>query len=73
MNSTATKLQKTSDIVFQELKKLGFSKYFNWVDYHYFKKIAKNERIREEQLPLRIINLFFNYFNEHSDFADYQF
>ncbi|VDH05884.1 hypothetical protein [Bergeyella zoohelcum] len=73
MNSTATKLQKTSDIVFQELKKLGFSKYFNWVDYHYFKKEAENENLTGYKLANKITELFLEYNNEVSDLSEYIF
>lgn len=73
MNLTATKIQKTSDIVFNELKNLGFSKYFNWVDYQYFKKEAQNEALTGQELANRIVDLFLHYHNEVSDFADYIF
>lgn len=73
MTATATKLQKTSDIVFESLKNQGFSKYFNWVDYHYFKKTAKAENLAGAALAERITFYFLSYNNELSDFADYEF
>ncbi len=73
MTST-TKVQKTSDIVFNELRKNGFSKFFNWIDYQYFKKLAEHEGRREQKEKAQaIIFYFLNYNNEPSDFADYEF
>ncbi len=67
------KIEKTSDIVFHELQKQGFSKYFNWIDYKYFKKLAKQERQNRQELAERITAYFLTYHNELSDFADYEF
>lgn len=73
MTATATKVQNTSDIVYNELKKRGFSKYFNWIDYRYFKKLAQSEQLRGQELANRITFYFLSYNNELSDFADYEF
>ena len=73
MTITSTKIQKTSDFVYQELIKQGFSKYFNWMDYHYFKKLAIAENLRGFELINRIVFYFVSYNNELSDYADYEF
>ncbi|AQY21430.1 hypothetical protein [Riemerella anatipestifer] len=73
MNPTATKVQKISDIVFKKLKQQGFSKYFNWIDYQYFKNIARKEYHTTQEIADKIVELFINYHNEFSDFADYEF
>lgn len=73
MTTTATKVQKTSDIVFENLKKQGFSKYFNWIDYRYFRKLAETQKLNGETLADRITFYFLTYNNEQSDFADYEF
>ena len=72
MKTTATKIQKTSDKVYEELKKQGFSKLFNWVDYHFFKKQTANEKESNDHATA-IVNLFLYYNSETSDFADYEF
>ena len=38
MSTTATKLQKLSDKVYQILTEKGFSKLFTWEDYVFFRK-----------------------------------
>lgn len=73
MTATATKVQKTSDIVFDILKKQGFSKYFNWIDYDIFKKFAKRENLSGTALAEKIVSYFLSYNNETSDFEDYEF
>lgn len=72
MKTTSTKVQKTSDKVYEELKKQGFSKLFNWVDYHFFKKQTANETEPKNRVSA-IVNLFLYYNSETSDFADYEF
>lgn len=64
-----TKLQKLSDKVYQELKSKGFSKLFNWEDYHYFKKQCAGKFNQVEA----IVSLFIFYASDESDFADYEF
>ena len=64
-----TKLQKLSDKVYQELQSQGFSKLFNWEDYHYFKKQSLNKFNQVEA----IVSLFIFYASDESDFADYEF
>ncbi|WP_018676133.1 hypothetical protein [Riemerella columbina] len=73
MNSTATKVQKISDIVFQELKKQGFSKYFNWIDYNYFKKNIDTSNLTDREVADKIVSEFINYHSDVSDFAEYEF
>jgi len=70
MNSTATKVQKLSDKVFEILKNRGFSKLFNYVDYRYFKKESENQTHKAEWIAEQFI-----FWNSHelSDFADYEF
>ena len=68
MNAT-TKIQYLSDLVYQELQSQGFSKLFNWEDYHYFKKMTINKFNQVEA----IVNLFIFYASDESDFADYEF
>ena len=38
MSTTATKIQKLSDKVYQILSEKGFSKLFSWDEYVYFRK-----------------------------------
>lgn len=73
MTITTAKVQKTSDLVYNSLKKQGFSKYFNWIDYRYFKSLAKREHLTGAELAEKIVFYFINYNNETSDFADYDF
>ncbi len=73
MISTGTKIVKTSDIVFNNLKKIGYSKYFNWIDYSYFKKQAEKDTENPKSLADKITDLFLTYNCELSDFADYEF
>lgn len=68
MNATAN-LNKLSDKVYQELKLQGYSKLFNWEDYHYFKKQAQDEFNKVEA----IVQLFIFYSCDLSDFEDYDF
>ena len=72
MKTTETKIQNISDKVYEELKKEGFSKLFNWVDYNYFKKQVKTEG-KSENIVSAIVELFKFYNSETSDFADYEF
>ena len=70
MSTTATKLQKLSDKVYQILCEKGFSKLFSWDDYRYFKK----ETVGQPKQAEKIAELFI-FWNSHeiSDFADYEF
>lgn len=72
MKTTEAKIQNISDKVYEELKKEGFSKLFNWVDYNYFKKQVKAEGT-SENIVFSIVELFKFYNSETSDFADYEF
>ena len=64
-----TKIQKLSDKVYQELNSKGFSKLFNWEDYHYFKKMTAQKFNQVEA----IVEMFIFYSCDLSDFADYEF
>ncbi|MFC4688674.1 hypothetical protein ACFO4P_17160 [Epilithonimonas pallida] len=64
-----TKIQKLSDLVYHELKSMGYCKLFNWEDYDYFKKQTFNKFNQVEA----IVNLFLFYANDESDFSDYEF
>lgn len=70
MSTTATKIQKLSDKVYQILSEKGFSKLFSWDDYRYFKKETAGQPEQAE----KIAELFI-FWNSHevSDFADYEF
>lgn len=70
MTTESTKIQKTSDKVYQILKERGFSKLFNFEDYRFFKKESKNK-----QNPAQWIAEQFIFWNNHeiSDYADYEF
>ena len=70
MSTTATKIQKLSDKVYQILCEKGFSKLFSWDDYRYFKK----ETVGQPKQAEKIAELFI-FWNSHeiSDFADYEF
>ena len=72
MQTTEAKIQKTSDKVYEELKKEGFSKLFNWVDFNYFKKQVQKEGTNQN-IVFDIVELFKFYNSETSDFADYEF
>ena len=67
MSTTATKIQKLSDKVYQILCEKGFSKLFSWDEYVYFRQepAGQAEKIAE----------LFIFWNSHevSDFADYEF
>ena len=70
MSTTATKLQKLSDKVYQILCEKGFSKLFSWDEYVYFRKETAGQPEQAE----KIADLFI-FWNSHeiSDFADYEF
>lgn len=70
MSTTATKLQKLSDKVYQILLEKGFSKLFTWEDYRFFKKETEGKPNQAQE----IADLFI-FWNSHeiSDFCDYEF
>lgn len=70
MSTTATKLQKLSDKVYQILTEKGFSKLFTWEDYVFFRKETAGQPNQAD----KIAELFI-FWNSHevSDFADYEF
>jgi hypothetical protein len=70
MSTTATKIQKLSDKVYQILSEKGFSKLFSWDEYVYFRK----ETAGQPEQAKKIAELFI-FWNSHevSDFADYEF
>ena len=70
MSTTATKIQKLSDKVYQILSEKGFSKLFSWDEYVYFRKETAGQPEQAE----KIVELFI-FWNSHevSDFADYEF
>ena len=67
MSTTATKIQKLSDKVYQILSEKGFSKLFSWDEYVYFRKETAEQAEKIAEL--------FIFWNSHevSDFADYEF
>ena len=70
MSTTATKIQKLSDKVYQILSEKGFSKLFSWDEYVYFRKETAGQP--EQAKKIADLFIFWNS-NEVPDFADYEF
>lgn len=62
------KTTKTSQQVQEILFKNGYSYLFNWNDYNYFKDQCKNEFNK----ALKIAQLFVEYHETPSDYAEYE-